>query len=189
MAKAVGRVIVDHADRLHEGVANGRSHEREAESFQVPAHRVRFRAARRHLRQRGPGVLPGLTIHVTPQEGVESAVLFLNGQVALGVADGRLNLEAVAHDAGIGEQASDLRGIIAGDPFRVEMVEHRAVALPLAQDGEPVEAGLRAFENQHFEQPAVIVERRSPFLVVIAYIQRIGSAPGAAFGFHRALPI
>jgi hypothetical protein len=38
--KATVIVIVDHADSLHEGIANGRAHKLEAALSQVFAHRV-----------------------------------------------------------------------------------------------------------------------------------------------------
>ena len=38
VSKTVGRMIVDHADGLHEGVADGRPDKIEAEFFQVFAH-------------------------------------------------------------------------------------------------------------------------------------------------------
>src|SRR4030081_2449730 len=40
IAEAGGGVVVDHADRLHEGVANGAADEAKPAFFQVFAHRV-----------------------------------------------------------------------------------------------------------------------------------------------------
>src|SRR5205807_9397528 len=51
---------------------------------------------------------------------------------------------------------------------------------PAAQDGEPRQAGLGAFEEQHLEQLAVVVDGHSPLPVVIVEIQRIAARPGAA---------
>ncbi len=39
MAKAVSRMVVNHADRLHKGIADGWSNEIEAPFFQIFTHR------------------------------------------------------------------------------------------------------------------------------------------------------
>src|SRR6185295_4996932 len=52
------------------------------------------------------------------------------------------------------------------------------------------EAGLRALEDQHLEQPALVVERHAPLLVVIGEIEGLaGRRPAAALRLapaHRA---
>ena len=47
--KAVDQMVVDHADRLHERVADRGADEFEAPAFQILAHRVGFRRVGRHL--------------------------------------------------------------------------------------------------------------------------------------------
>jgi hypothetical protein len=111
-----------------------------------------------------------LEIDITPEKEAERAMLFPNRQVTLGVFNRGLDFTAVADDAGVGEQARQVMRIVAGDLFRVEIVERAPIMVPLAQDGQPVEAGLRAFENQHLEQAAVVVNRYAPLFIVIELI-------------------
>ena len=57
---------------------------------------------------------------------------------------------------GIGEQPLDVVGAEARDGLHVEPGEGTPVALALAQDRRPREAGLSAFEDQHLEEMAVV---------------------------------
>ena len=68
-------MVVDHARRLHEGVADGRADEVEAALFQILAHGVRFGVCARHLLQRLPRVLLGLAADKLPDVGIKAAEL------------------------------------------------------------------------------------------------------------------
>ena len=46
--------------------------------------------------------------------------------------------------------------------------------------GEPAEAGLGTFEDQELEQLPVVMNRDTPFLVVVADVERVRSAPPTA---------
>ena len=70
--------------------------------------------------------------------------------------DGGHDLGAVAHDAGVGHQRLDMRGVEAGDRRRLEAREGAAEGVALAQDGDPGQAGLEAVEDQLLEQGAVV---------------------------------
>src|SRR5690606_25630127 len=66
--------------------------------------------------------------------------------------------------------------------FRIEVRERAPIVLALAQDGPPAQAGLRAFEDQELEVPAVVAHGHAPFCVVIKLIRGIDVlAPGTAF--------
>lgn len=48
-SKAVGKMIIDHADGLHEGVADSGANESEALPLQITGHGFRFRRLGRHI--------------------------------------------------------------------------------------------------------------------------------------------
>src|SRR5579884_2916279 len=75
VAVAADEVIVDHADGLHEGVADRRTDKAETAAAQRAAERDRFRRGGRHLVRRAPGVLPRRAVHEPPEEAVEAALL------------------------------------------------------------------------------------------------------------------
>ncbi|GMA35543.1 hypothetical protein GCM10025876_17470 [Demequina litorisediminis] len=54
--------------------------------------------------------------------------------------------------------------------------EGGAVALTLAQDGDPREAGLRALEHDALQERGVAVHRHRPLVVVIGLVQRVSIA-------------
>lgn len=61
------------------------------------------------------------------------------------IANNRRDLEAVPDDARIPEQSLDIGVRVAHDPLGIVIIEGLpvAVALALAQDGEPAQTGLR----------------------------------------------
>ena len=95
------------------------------------------------------------------------------------VGDGRGDLAAVPDDAGVGEQPLDVALGVAGDHLRVEAVEGLAERHPLAQDGDPREAGLEALEAQQLEQRPLVAQRRAPLAVVVVDVEGIVAAPPA----------
>jgi len=95
---------------------------------------------------------------------------------------GRFNLLPVPDNAGVGEQARDARGREPGDAPRIEAVEHLAVAVALAEDGDPAEASLGALEHEHLEQPSGSSCRGVPHSRSW-YSMYSGSVPGQG---HRA---
>src|SRR5438477_2573446 len=102
MAKAVDDMVVDHADRLHESVANRGANELESAALEALAQGVRFRSLRRHLLECLAGVLQHAAVDELPDVMVERSELRLYSQERRGVLDGRFNLEPVADDSRIG---------------------------------------------------------------------------------------
>src|SRR5712692_11020672 len=166
-SKTNGQMIVDHSDRLHGGVHNGRADETEAANFQVLADRVRYRRTGRHLLHASPEILQRTPVHEAPQIGVERAEFPPDFEKGAGVSHRRFDLEAVAHDAGIGHQSLHVARPETRDLCRVEPDEGPAVVVALVEDRRPGEARLRAFEDQDLEEAPIVVDRHSPFLVVI----------------------
>ena len=130
-------------------------------------------------------IVDGRSSDKSPQVGVEAAEFGLDGEGKLGVENRRFDLEAVADDPGIREQALDFGGAETGDLRDFEVGKSPVIGIALFQDGDPAQAGLRAFEDQEFEQFAIVVQRDAPLLVVVGDFDG-GLGPGTS-GFGRAL--
>lgn len=63
--------------------------------------------------------------------------------------------------------------------LEVEAVERPPEVLALAQDRQPREAGLEAFETELFEEAPVVVDRKAPLGVVVGLVLGRGGAPEA----------
>src|SRR4029079_13520639 len=98
---------------------------------------------------------------------VEASEFLLYLQERPRILDRRLDLAPISDDAGVADERLDLARIVARDSLRVEGVERADVGLALAQDRDPAEAGLRAFEHQELEEAAIVVHGHAPFRVVI----------------------
>lgn len=55
------------------------------------------------------------------------------------------------------------------------------VVCSFLEDGDPGEAGLCSFEDEHFEEFAVIVEGATPLIVMIVEVEWVICDPLAAF--------
>jgi hypothetical protein len=173
-------VVVHQAHGLHERVADGGAHEAEAAPRQVLRDRVGLGRTCGHVGQRAPTALDRPAADEAPQIGVEAPVLALHLEERPRVPDARLHLEAVAHDAGVGEEPRALPRVEARDLRGIEAAVRAPIGLALAQHRDPREPRLRALEDQHLEETAVIVDRNAPLLVVIGDVERIVPGPAAA---------
>ena len=86
---------------------------------------------------RTPGVHLRAALDEAPQERGEATVLLLHREEGTRVADRRLDLETVPHEAGVGEHPTHIGGTEARDGGRIEAAVGAAIGLTLAQDGEP----------------------------------------------------
>src|SRR6516164_3281647 len=128
-------MVVDHADSLHKGVADGRTDKAESASLKILAHGVGFARSCRHFLVLGPVVPFRLSADKLPNIGVEAAAFSLHGQEGACVGDGGFNLEAVAYDARVFQERADFFRVIARDALRIKMIEDFTVAGSFAQDG------------------------------------------------------
>src|ERR1700719_2211682 len=180
MAIAGDQMIVDHADRLHEGIDDGRPAEFEAALRQLLGDRARDCGLRRHLASRFVVIDLGLAVDEVPQQLREARPLVHDIEPGPRRAHGALDLGAIAHDAGILHQPLELGRPVARDFLRNEIVEGAAEVLPLAQDGDPRQPGLETVEHEFFIERAIVVFRHAPFLVVIGDVERIVLGPRTA---------
>jgi hypothetical protein len=81
--------------------------------------------------------------------------------------DRRANLQAIADDSIVCEQGCGFGLVVFGHLAGIEAVERGAIGGAFLQDGDPTQAGLSAFQDEQFEQAAIIVQRHAPFFVVV----------------------
>jgi len=92
-------VVVDETRRLHEGVADRGTDEREAAPAQVLAHGSRFVRLGGDLAQRPPSVPDRLSADEAPDVPVEAPVFADDVEEGPGAPDSTLDLRPVADDA------------------------------------------------------------------------------------------
>lgn len=148
VAIAIASVIHDHARGLHQCVANGRADKGESGLFQAFAHLHRFGRDGRHF----GAILEMIDFRSTADEGPEKRHRVLQHHPGLGIAPGRVELEAIADDARIEHQFIDFRIAHLCHTLDVEAVQHLAIVLALAQYSDPGKAGLEPFEQKQLEQ-------------------------------------
>ena len=177
--EAINDMVIDHPSRLHKSVANRRPYELEAALSQILAHRIRFFGGAWNVAHALPCILHRCVIDELPNIGVEAAKMPLHLDKSFGIHDGGLDLQSVAYDPGIAEQFSELPLSVSRDLAWLEIVKGAAVALALSQYGDPAQPCLRAFENEQLEQSSIIVERATPFTVVVGDVKRVIGCPAA----------
>src|SRR4051812_14847315 len=128
---AVSRVVVDHANRLHECVTNRRADKFEAAFQQIFAHGVRFRAASRQLMAFFPTIHLWFATDKSPNITVERSKLVLHIEKGLRIPNRRSDFQSVANDSRIRHQFRNFRFIIARDLLWIKAIERFAVILAL----------------------------------------------------------
>src|SRR5436309_5358012 len=98
-------MIVDQAGGLHERVTDRRADEPKLSFLELVRQRIRFARARRHAAKRAPAVDLRRAADEAPDEAIEAANLALQLEKRARIAHRARDLEPVAHNAGVGEQA------------------------------------------------------------------------------------
>lgn len=148
VAVTVLSVIHDHARSLHQCVANGWADEGETGLFQGLAHGQRFGRDRRDF----AAILEMIDDRAVADKRPEKRHRVFQRQPGLSIAPGGIEFEAVADDPRIEHQFSDFGIAHLRHTLHVEAVQHLAVALALAQHGDPRQPGLEPFEQKQLEQ-------------------------------------
>jgi hypothetical protein len=116
---------------------------------------------------------------VTPDKGCQRAFLLNQFLSALSIFDDRLDLTTMADDAFILEQSVKITLGETGYSAEIEIMERGAEVFSLGKYGAPAQARLKAFQTQFLEQAMVIINRETPFRVVIREKLRCGARPTA----------
>ncbi len=183
-------MVVHHANRLHVGINNGAAHELETPLLQIVAQGVGFRGGGRDVLHDLAAVPQGLAAYKPPNICIEAAKLLLDGQECLGVAHGGTDLQAISYDPGVPQQVLDFPFAEASDPDRGEVGESFPMTVSFFENGGPTQPGLGALQDEELEVLVIIVDRNSPFVVVVFQIEVSHPlSPGAAlfdfgFSFH-----
>src|SRR5438445_12058006 len=142
--KTAHKMIVDHAGGLHERVANRRADKPESALLQIFAQGIGLRRLGGHLFVRLPRILPGASVHKSPDVGIKRSELFLYFEESAGVADGGVDFQAVADNSSVAKQFANLLLVVTRHFLWIEAVEHFPVSRTLLQDGVPTQTRLRA---------------------------------------------
>src|SRR5262249_42126808 len=121
MPETADEVVVDEPCRLHQGIADRRTDEREAPFLQILANCVRDERACGDPTHAAPRVLDRTTVNEPPDVVVETPEGLPHDQEGPSVLDRRRDLEPVPHDAGVGQERLDPRLVEAGHRLRVEV--------------------------------------------------------------------
>ena len=83
-------------------------------------------------------------------------------------------------DAGVLQQALHVARAKARHHRGLEILEGAAEVVALAEDRDPAQARLKAFEADLLEQPPVVGDRPAPFVIVVVDVELIGAGPRAS---------
>lgn len=126
-------------------------------------------------------------MHVQP--AFEGAMLGSQIQDPLGVDDGCVDLESVADDACIGQQAGAIRFGVIRHGFEVKVVISAAEAIRFFENGDPRQPRLVNLKDKTLEEQVVVVERESVLGVVIGLVEGIFRMGEAVLAVSGHLPI
>ena len=115
VSKAIGRMIVDHANGLHERVADRRAGEFEPPAFQVPAHGLGDRRVTGHVLGSFPAIVDRLAFDELPNILIEAPDFLLNEKKGLRIRNSRLNFESIPDDSGVAHQCLHFLCVVSGD--------------------------------------------------------------------------
>jgi hypothetical protein len=180
MPEAIGEMIVDHTGSLHVGVDYGRADEFESFLFQVLSDGVGEIGSGGNFVEGVEVIVDCAAIGKAPDVVVEGAELFPDCDKRPGIGDGSGDFQAVADNAGVFQKRGDFTVIIAGNGSKIKMIECVSEVLSFPQDGQPAQTCLKGFQNQEFKQFSVLMNRNTPFPVMVLNIRVIFQAPGTA---------
>jgi hypothetical protein len=88
------------------------------------------------------------------------------------IVDGRFDLAPVADDARVLEETFDIFLFKTGDAVEIKIVKRGAEVFSLCQDGALAQSGLEPFQAQFLKQALIIVNRVTPFVVMVFHQDR-----------------
>src|SRR5262249_47139012 len=104
----------------------------------------------------------------------------------LGVLDGRVDLQAIADDAGVGQQAGAVALAIAGDAVDLEAVVGALEGPPLLEDRWPARAGLVGLADETLEERCLVLDGKAVFPLMVRAVPGIAGCD-IAIAAHRRL--
>ncbi len=173
-------VVVDHSHRLHEGITSRRTDKRPAATFQVFAQSGRVVGESDNF----GSLLPAgaAAWFETPKIGCERTEFDDQSLGESRVVDGRFDFASMPDDSFVEEQLLDFWFSKIGNFVEIEVAECLPKRFPLFEDGDPAQAGLKSFEGNFFEKSVIVVDRKTPFAIVVGYIEGVRTTPPATSG-------
>jgi hypothetical protein len=104
----------------------------------------------------------------------------LHLQEPVRIVYGCVDLQFVSDDPRILQNLFNPRRSETRNFFRIKFRKKLFVPLPLPEDGRPTQSRLGTLQNQKFKMHLIIVNRHSPFFIVVLYILVEFQAPAAA---------
>ena len=179
-------MVIHDSDGLHESVADRAAAEFESALTHVLAHGIGNRGSCGQVCQGAGFVHHGFSAGESPDIFIERAEFLLDFREPARVVDGGLDLQAVAHDAGVPHQSLNFLLFESRDLARIKSGKRLAEVFALFEDDEPAQARLKTFQHEKFKELPVVMHRTAPFLIVVLDIQRVLQTPGTA-DFFRSL--
>jgi hypothetical protein len=171
-------VIVHHPCGLHERVADRRADEREAALLERLAHRIGLGRSGRHLFHGSPAVLPRRPADELPEPLDDVGVVGERHERAR-VLNRSLDLQSIADDARVREQALHACRRESRDARRVEAGKRRPIRRTFSKNRDPAEACLCPLKYEHLEEARRHTDRDAPLVIVIGDIQEVATCPRA----------
>ena len=137
VSKAVGRMIVDHSNRLHERITDRRTGEFEPPVFQVLTHGIGDGRVAGNVSGRLPAIGDRSAVNEGPNVLVKAADLLLDQKKSLRIGNGRLNFKPVPNDTGL--------------PSSRRIFVRRIWRLPPGQSDQRPSGRRHAFEESRFQ--------------------------------------
>ncbi len=103
-----------------------------------------------------------------PDVTIEAAKLFRGSQERLCILNGSRNFQAIANDTGVLQQLLALALVVTRYLRRIKPAKGCAIAFAFVENDLPTQTRLSAFENKKLKELAIIVNRHTPFLVMIS---------------------
>ena len=114
-----------------------------------------------------PPVYARRSANQVPNVGVEAPAFALNRSERLGVLYCTDDLQTIANNARITKETFDSRRGESGYSRRIKIGERVAIRIAFLENRLPTQASLRTFQSQKLEKNSVVVNRHTPFAVVI----------------------
>ena len=177
-------MVVDHTGSLHESVANRSAHKFESPLLEGFAHGIRFGCAGRNFGYGLIVMVDGLIAGKLPDKPVERTKLRDHTQKSSGVGYGGAYFGLVTYDGSVLHQLPDFTFGVRCNFHGIKLIKRPAEILPLVEHCSPAQPCLEGIEHHEFKQLAVVVQRNTPFGVVIGFHQRIVGVPRTICYFY-----
>ena len=166
-SEAIDEMVIDESCSLHVSINDRGAHELEASRLQVPAQQIGLGACRGYVALRPPAIDDRFAADESPDVVSKAPEFLLDLEIVPRIADRRLDLSSVSYDAGVGHEPFNGAPVKARNTLGIEVGECATITGTLAQNRSPIQAGLRAFEDQKLEVRSVIMDGNAPFGVVV----------------------